>query len=103
MIRRPPRGATEKERLTDINTRTVAILVLAAGGEISVPLEMIDQADFIELEQIDRPGKVIWRARPHRRIAAGPIVDAEATVIEASSRPAQHGQVQRLKRRKEDL
>jgi hypothetical protein len=86
VIRRAPWGATERERITDIATRTAAILVLAAGGEIIVPHELIAQADYIELEQIDRPGKVIWRAKPHRRQAAGTIIEGEATVIEEPGR-----------------
>lgn len=65
-------------------SRMAAVLVLAAGGEIRVPLRMIDQARHIRLHQRDDPtnGQVIYTATPYDRAVGGTIIDAADVVIE---------------------
>src|SRR4051812_3002145 len=58
---------TEQELKRHVS-RAAAALVLAAGGEIRVPMRIIRDADRIELEQTDDPrghggGEVVYRAR----------------------------------------
>jgi hypothetical protein len=63
-------------------SRMAAVLVLAAGGEIRVPMRMIDQKHLIRLHQSSDPktGDVIYRATPYDRAAAGPIVEGSSTI-----------------------
>jgi len=63
-------------------SRMAAVLVLAAGGEIRVPLRMIDQAKHIRLHQRDDPanGQVIYTATPYDRAVGGPIVEGSSAI-----------------------
>ena len=66
-------------------TRMAAVLVLAAGGKIRIPLSMIAQADTINLHQDDREfGYVTYTATAYDRPGIGEIVEGESRVIESA-------------------
>ena len=72
---------TEQELKHHVS-RMAAALVLAAGGEIKLPRDILRDVDRIELEQVDRPGipgiAVIYRARrTDFRRSGGDVVEGE--------------------------
>lgn len=75
-------------------SRMAAVLVLAAGGRIRVPIELTRRAHLIRLHQDDRePGFVTYSATPFDRPGQGAIIDATATVVEQPRRlPDQRGE-----------
>jgi hypothetical protein len=64
-------------------SRMAAVLVMAAGGKISIDLDLIANARFIRLHQTDDPrtNKVHYTAT-YDREGQGPIVDNDDVVIE---------------------
>jgi uncharacterized lipoprotein YbaY len=62
-------------------SRMAAVLVMAAGGEIRVPLSLVHRADDLVLEQDDSvAGTVIYRARPRVVIGGADSLPAPDTL-----------------------
>jgi hypothetical protein len=72
-------------------SRAAAVLVEAAGGEIRVPMRLINNAHLIELHQREdqRTGDVIYSTRPFARVAPG-----TGQVIDVLNLPAPPGVIE---------